>query len=64
MQLRRDQEREMWRDNMGIQPTFDALVITGAMNQHPRSAMKWMKSEMKDNFVAFYENITDSQALE
>ncbi len=34
-------------------------LITGAMNEHPRSAMKWMDSDEKYNFVAFYEKMMD-----
>lgn len=34
-------------------------LITGAMNEHPRSAMKWMDSDEKHNFVAFYEKMID-----
>ena len=39
-------------------------LITGAMNQHPRSAMKWMDSEQKDDFVAFMKEMHDYELLE
>ena len=34
-------------------------LITGAMNQHPRSALKWMDSENKNDFVGFYNFMLD-----
>ncbi|MFW5886593.1 MAG: aldolase catalytic domain-containing protein [Bacteroidota bacterium] len=36
-------------------------LITGALNEHPRSAMKFMNSESND-FVSFYNNMTDPHA--
>jgi 4-hydroxy 2-oxovalerate aldolase len=38
-------------------------LITGASNQHPRSAMKWMSSENKNDFVSFYNQIIDQNDL-
>ncbi len=38
-------------------------LITGANNQHPRSAMKWMASENKNDFVGFYNQIIDQNDL-
>ena len=38
-------------------------LITGANNQHPRSAMKWMASESKNDFVGFYNQIIDQNDL-
>ena len=38
-------------------------LITGAMNQHPRSAMKWMNGEDKDNLVGFYNHMLDQKDL-
>ncbi len=38
-------------------------LITGAMNQHPRSAMKWMSGEDKDNLVGFYNFMLDHKDL-
>jgi 4-hydroxy 2-oxovalerate aldolase len=38
-------------------------LITGAMNQHPRSAMKWMNGENKDDLVAFYNFMLDHEDL-
>jgi 4-hydroxy 2-oxovalerate aldolase len=34
-------------------------MITGVMNEHPRSAMKWMGSDQRDDFAAFYDSIYD-----
>jgi 4-hydroxy 2-oxovalerate aldolase len=39
-------------------------LITGAMNEHPRSAMAWMDSEKKDDFVAFMKEMHDYELLE
>ena len=34
-------------------------LITGALNQHPRSAMKWMDSEQKGDYVSFFNQMND-----
>ncbi len=34
-------------------------LITGAMNQHPRSALKWMAGEQKRDFVTFFNQVND-----
>ena len=34
-------------------------LITGALNEHPRSAMKWMDSTQRDDFVAFMKEMHD-----
>lgn len=39
-------------------------LITGALNEHPRSAIKWMASEQKDDFVAFMKEMHDYELLE
>ncbi len=39
-------------------------LITGAMNEHPRSAMKWMDSPQKDDFVSFMKEMHDYELLE
>jgi len=39
-------------------------LITGSMNEHPRSAMKWMDSEQKDDFVTFMKEMHDYELLE
>ena len=39
-------------------------LITGSMNEHPRSAMKWMDSEQKDDFVEFMKSMHDYELLE
>ena len=39
-------------------------LITGALNEHPRSAMKWMDSENSDDFVAFMKEMHDYELLE
>jgi len=36
-------------------------LITGAMNEHPRSAIKYMESERKNDLVAFYDYIIDQK---
>lgn len=38
-------------------------LITGAMNQHPRSAMKWMDSEEKNDFVSFFNQMSEKVDL-
>ena len=39
-------------------------LITGALNEHPRSAMKWMDSEKSEDFVAFMKEMHDYELLE
>ena len=39
-------------------------LITGALNEHPRSAIQWMESERKDDFVAFMKEMHDYELLE
>jgi 4-hydroxy 2-oxovalerate aldolase len=39
-------------------------LITGALNEHPRSAMKWMASERSNDFVAFMKEMHDYELLE
>jgi len=39
-------------------------LITGALNEHPRSAMQWMESEKKDDFVTFMKEMHDYELLE
>jgi 4-hydroxy 2-oxovalerate aldolase len=34
-------------------------MITGALNQHPRSALKWMAGEQKKDLVAFFNQMND-----
>ncbi|MCP4310773.1 MAG: nucleoid-structuring protein H-NS [Bacteroidetes bacterium] len=34
-------------------------LITGALNEHPRSAMKWMTSDRSEDFVAFMKEMHD-----
>lgn len=36
-------------------------VITGQLNQHPRSAMKWRASENKNKFVDFYDSCVSEE---
>ena len=39
-------------------------LITGAMNQHPRSALKWMDDpEVKNDLVGFFKQMTDKSDL-
>jgi len=39
-------------------------LITGALNEHPRSALKWMDSEKRDDFVTFMKEMHDYELLE
>ena len=39
-------------------------LITGILNEHPRSAMKVMSSPEKDEFVAFFDQMNDVATLE
>ena len=39
-------------------------LITGALNSHPRSAIAWMDSERKDDFVSFMKEMHDYELLE
>jgi len=34
-------------------------LITGALNMHPRSAIEWMESDKKDDFVTFMKSMHD-----
>ncbi len=38
-------------------------LITGTMNQHPRSAMKWMNSKEKNDLVAFFNRMNEKMDL-
>jgi 4-hydroxy 2-oxovalerate aldolase len=38
-------------------------LITGAMNQHPRSAMKWMDSKEKNDLVGFFHQMSEKVDL-
>ena len=39
-------------------------LITGVLNEHPRSAMKWMASEKAENIVGFYDQMYAQEVLE
>jgi 4-hydroxy 2-oxovalerate aldolase len=39
-------------------------LITGAMNEHPRSAIAWMNSDEKDDYVKFMKSMHDYELLE
>lgn len=39
-------------------------LITGAMNEHPRSGMDWMESEQKNDFVTFMKQMHDYENLD
>jgi len=39
-------------------------LITGALNEHPRSAISWMNSEDKDDFVKFMKSMHDYELLD
>lgn len=39
-------------------------LLTGAMNQHPRSALQWMDNpEVKNNFVGFFNTLNNKEDL-
>ncbi|MBN1599102.1 MAG: aldolase catalytic domain-containing protein [Bacteroidales bacterium] len=38
-------------------------LLTGAMNQHPRAALKWMDGENKKDYVAFFNQLNDKVEL-
>ena len=35
------------------------FMLAGILNQHPREAMAWMKSDRKDDYVAFYNQVAE-----
>jgi 4-hydroxy 2-oxovalerate aldolase len=39
-------------------------LITGALNEHPRSAMKFMADADHSDFVRFYDQMTEVTPLE
>ncbi len=39
-------------------------LVTGALNEHPRSAMAWMDSDRKNDFVSFMKEMHDYELLE
>lgn len=39
-------------------------LVTGAMNEHPRAAMKWMAGERKYDFAQFYDQVVTGEELE
>jgi 4-hydroxy 2-oxovalerate aldolase len=38
-------------------------LVTGALNQHPRSAMEWMESDKKSDIVTFFNQMIDKEDL-
>ncbi len=49
-----------------LQSTIDwgyhiPYLVTGALNEHPRSAMQWMDSDRKNDFVSFMKEMHDYQ---
>lgn len=47
-----------------LQKTIDwgyhiPYLLTGAMNEHPRSAMQWMDSKDKNDFVTFHDELLE-----
>ncbi len=41
---------------------FVPYMVTGVMNQHPRTAMAHMESERKDKVLEFYDQVTSTMA--
>lgn len=39
-------------------------MLAGALNQHPRSALKWMDGENRNDFLRFYDSMLDGRDLE
>jgi len=39
-------------------------LITGTLNEHPRSGMDWMESDQKNDFVTFMRKMHDNEILE
>jgi 4-hydroxy 2-oxovalerate aldolase len=46
------------RLNWGYQIPY---MITGQLNQHPRAAMNFLKTEKKDDLIAFYDSIIEEE---
>ncbi len=42
---------------------FMPYMITGSQNDHPRSAMAWMDSDQKDDYVAYYESVMQGKEI-
>ncbi len=42
---------------------FIPYMITGAQNDHPRSAMAWMAGENRDDYVAYYESVVTNKEV-
>jgi 4-hydroxy 2-oxovalerate aldolase len=38
-------------------------MLTGVMNQHPRTALKWMDGENKNDFMTFFSQVNDKYDL-
>jgi 4-hydroxy 2-oxovalerate aldolase len=36
-------------------------MITGQLNQHPRAAIKWRQSDTPDDYVTFYDQVTEEE---
>ena len=34
-------------------------VITGILNEHPRSAIAWRKTDQKDKYAEFYQDMNE-----
>jgi 4-hydroxy 2-oxovalerate aldolase len=45
--------------NWGYQVPY---MITGQLNQHPRSAINFLKSDKRDNLVDFYDQVVEEQS--
>ena len=42
---------------------FIPYMITGSQNDHPRSAMAWMASENRDDYVSYYESVVKNKEV-
>lgn len=42
---------------------FIPYMITGSQNDHPRSAMAWMASDQKDDYLSYYESVVKNKEV-
>ena len=42
---------------------FIPYMITGSQNDHPRSAMAWMASPQKDDYLSYYESVVKNKEV-
>lgn len=42
---------------------FIPYMVTGAQNDHPRSAMAWMASDQRDDYVSYYDSVVHNKEV-